>query len=97
MSRKTEQGKGTQECALVFAPEFLEDLRYWVQTDRKTVLRILDLIEAISRDPRQGPGKPESLRHTLAGDWSRHITQEHRLVYRPGAERIDLLQCRYHY
>ena len=83
--------------AAVFHPEFLDDLRYWVKSDRETALRALDLMEAALRDPFQGPGKPEALRHVLAGCWSRRITQEHRLVYRVGDDRIDFLQARYHY
>lgn len=81
----------------VFHPEFREDLRYWVRTDRNTAMRVLDLVEAVLRDPFQGAGKPEPLRYLLAGCWSRRITQEHRLVYRAGDEGIDFLQGRYHY
>ena len=81
----------------VFQPEFREDLRYWVGSDRNTAIRILDLVEAVLRDPFDGLGKPEPLRYALAGCWSRRITQEHRLVYRVTAERIDFLQARYHY
>lgn len=81
----------------VFQREFIEDLRFWVQTDRSVALRTLELVEAIMRDPLQGIGKPEPLRHTLAGCWSRRITQEHRLVYRVTETRIDFLQARYHY
>ena len=81
----------------VFHPEFREDLRYWVKSERNTALRILDLVEATLRNPFEGVGKPEPLRHVLAGCWSRRITQEHRLVYRVDDERIDFLQARYHY
>lgn len=81
----------------VFHPEFREDLRYWVTEDRSTALRVLQLIEAVLNDPFAGIGKPEPLRHELAGAWSRRITQEHRLVYRVSASRIDFLQARYHY
>ena len=81
----------------VFHPELREDLRYWVRTDRKTALRVLDLIEAVLRDPRTGIGKPEPLKFHLKGCWSRRITQEHRLVYLVREERIDFLQARYHY
>ena len=81
----------------VFHQEFREDLRYWVKSERNTALRILDLVEATLRDPFEGVGKPEPLRYLLAGCWSRRITQEHRLVYRVGDERIDFLQARYHY
>jgi len=81
----------------VFHPEFIEDLRYWVKTDRKLALRAFDLIEAILRDPFQGIGKPEPLRYLAPGAWSRRLTQEHRIVYLVRDERIDFLQARYHY
>jgi toxin YoeB len=85
------------EREAVFHPEFRQDLRYWVNTDRKTALRAFELIEAILRDPFTGIGKPEPLKYLLAGCWSRRITQEHRLVYRVSGNRIDFLQARYHY
>jgi toxin YoeB len=81
----------------VFHPEFREDLRYWVRTDRSVALRVLELTEAVMRDAFGGIGKPEPLTHVLAGCWSRRITQEHRLVYRVSERRIDFLQARYHY
>lgn len=81
----------------VFHPEFLEDLRYWVETDRKLALRAFDLIKAILRDPCQGIGKPEPLRYLTPSAWSRRLTQEHRIVYLVRDERIDFLQARYHY
>ena len=85
------------ERIAVFFPEFREDLRFWVETDRRTAMRVLDLVEAIVSDPFSGIGKPEPLRFVMAGCWSRRITQEHRLVYRVTADRIDFLQARYHY
>ena len=90
------KGTDRQRIAL-FTPAFLEDLRWWVKTDRKVALRILDLLDAVLRDPFAGIGKPEPLKHLGVGTWSRRITQEHRLVYSVGAERIDFLQARYHY
>ena len=81
----------------VFHLEFREDLRYWVETDRKVALRILQLVEAILSDPFSGIGKPEPLMYVLAGCWSRRLTQEHRLVYRVAGHRIDFLQTSYHY
>ena len=85
------------EREAVFHREFREDLRYWLKTDRKTALRILELVEAAMRDPFSGMGKPEPLKFVLAGCWSRRIAQEHRLVYRVSGNRIDFLQARYHY
>lgn len=85
------------ERQAVFQPEFREDLRHWVKTDRKAALRILELVEAVMNDPFTGIGKPEPLKYVLAGCWSRRITQEHRLVYRVSEARIDFLQARYHY
>jgi len=81
----------------VFQPEFIEDLKYWVQTDRKAALRVLKLVEAILRDPIDGIGKPEPLKYLSPGTWSRRITREHRIVYLVRDERIDFLQARYHY
>ena len=81
----------------VFHPEFREDLKYWVSKDRKTALRVLDLVEAVMRDPFRGVGKPEPLKYLDAGTWSRRLTREHRVVYRVSEGRIDFLQARYHY
>lgn len=86
-----------RQRAAVFHPEFREDLRHWVKTDRKTALRVLQLVEDVLRDPFSGLGKPESLKHHLAGAWSRRVTREHRLVYLVQDDRIDFLQARYHY
>ena len=81
----------------VFHPEFRDDLRYWVQTDRKIALRAFNIIETILRDPFQGIGKPEPLKYLAEGAWSRRLTQEHRIVYLIRPKQIDFLQCRYHY
>jgi toxin YoeB len=81
----------------VFQPEFIEDLRYWVETDRKLAIRAFDLIEAILRDPFEGIGKPEPLKYLTPGAWSRRLTQEHRIVYLVRDDQIDFLQARYHY
>ncbi len=81
----------------VFQPEFREDLRHWVETERRTALRVLILVEAIMRDPFGGIGRPEPLKYLGADVWSRRITQEHRLVYTVSDDRVDFLQARYHY
>jgi len=81
----------------VFQPEFREDLRYWVEVNRKIAQRALDLVEAVMRDPFAGIGKPEPLKHLAAGAWSRRLTEEHRIVYLVSDTRIDFLQARYHY
>lgn len=81
----------------VFQPDFIQDLRYWIQTDRKVALRAFDLVEAILREPFIGIGKPEPLKRELSGAWSRRLTQEHRIVYVVRNDRIDFLQARYHY
>jgi toxin YoeB len=81
----------------VFQPEFHEDLRYWLETERRTALRVLALIEAVLRDPSGGVGKPEPLKYLGSDVWSRRITQEHRLVYVVSDDRIDFIQARYHY
>lgn len=85
------------EKELIFDRDFLEDLAYWVANDRKTALKVFDLIEAVRRDPSSGLGKPELLKHLGSGIWSRRITQEHRMVYRVSDTRILFAQARYHY
>ena len=87
----------SSERLLVFDRDFLEDLSHWVSTDRKVALRILELVESIRRDPFEGIGKPEPLRHLGSGIWSRRITQEHRLVYKVKDDRVLFAQARYHY
>lgn len=81
----------------IFQPEVLEDLTYWVDTDRKTALRLLRMVKEVLKSPFEGIGKPEPLKHLAADTWSRRITQEHRLVYLVRNDRIDFLQARYHY
>jgi len=81
----------------IFHTEFREDLAFWVKTDRKVTLRILDIVEAIMRNPFEGIGKPEPLRFLGSGVWARRITQEHRLVYVVSDDKIDFVQCKYHY
>jgi toxin YoeB len=85
------------ERLMVFDRDFLEDLEYWISTDRKVALKILQLVEAINRDPFVGLGKPEPLRHLGSGIWSRRITQEHRLVYKVQDDKLLFAQARYHY
>lgn len=74
-----------------------EDLSWWVKNDRKKALRLLKLIKEIERSPFSGTGKPEPLKHNLAGCWSRRIDQEHRLVYEVFDDKIRIIACRYHY
>ena len=82
----------------VFLSQFREDLTYWVATDRKIALRILQLVEAIIRDPFTGIGKPEPLKYSKNFKlWSRRIDHEHRLVYIVKEEHIEFIQARYHY
>lgn len=96
MAKKSKAQKQKERVA-AFHPEFIEDLRFWVETDRKVALRAFDLIESVMRDPFVGIGKPEPLKYLLAGAWARRLTQEHRIVYLVSTERIDFLQARYHY
>ncbi len=81
----------------VIQTECLEDLRYWVDTNRKTALRVLDLMEAVLREPYEGVGKPEHLKHFGGNVWSRRINEADRLVYEVFDDRVAFLQARYHY
>jgi toxin YoeB len=83
--------------SLEFDAAAFDDLAWWVQHDRKQALRIIELIQETQRDPFAGKGKPEPLKHKLAGCWSRRIDHEHRLVYHVREDKIRILACRYHY
>jgi toxin YoeB len=74
-----------------------EDYLYWQQQDRRMVERINKLIKETQREPFAGIGKPEPLKHALAGYWSRRITDEHRMVYKIEGDSMLLAQLRYHY
>jgi toxin YoeB len=82
---------------LIFSEHAWEDYLYWQQTDRKMLLRINTLIKEIERQPFEGIGKPEPLRHALAGYWSRRINDEHRIVYKITDGAVLIAQLRYHY
>ncbi len=82
---------------LCFTPHGWEDYRYWQTTDKATHKRINRLIDDVLRNPFEGIGKPEQLRHVLSGAWSRRIDDEHRLVYLVDGDDVVVLQARYHY
>jgi toxin YoeB len=82
---------------LVFSDEAWEDYLHWQETDRSMVRRINQLIKDIRRSPYEGIGKPEPLKHQLAGWWSRRIDAEHRFVYRVTANAVEIATLRHHY
>jgi toxin YoeB len=82
---------------LIFAEQAWEDYLYWQKTDKKLVNRINTLIKHIMRDPFDGIGKPEPLKHALSGYWSRRINDVHRIVYKFDGEALLIAQLRYHY
>ena len=82
---------------IVFSSQAWDDYLYWQRTDRKVLKRINDLMKEITRTPYEGTGKPEPLRHALAGYWSRRIDDEHRLVYKVDGDAVVIAQARYHY
>lgn len=88
---------GSRKRACQIDANCWEDLRWWVESNRKTALRVMDLIDAVLRDPFGGVGKPEPLKGLGADTWSRRITEEHRLVYVVFDDRVVFVQARYHY
>ena len=82
---------------LLFADEAWEDYLYWQKKDKRMVERINKLIRETQRKPFSGIGKPEPLKHALAGFWSRRITDEHRMVYRVEGKTLMIAQLRFHY
>ena len=83
--------------AITFDPGAWDDFNHWLSTDRKIALRIARLIKEIQREPFTGAGKPEPLKGSLSGYWSRRVTDEHRLVYRVDDKEVKIIQTRFHY
>ena len=74
-----------------------EDYLWWQANDRRVLKRVNTLLRDIVRNGNEGIGRPEPLRYDFAGYWSRRITDEHRLVYKVGQDRVNIAGCRYHY
>lgn len=83
---------------IIFLPDADDDLKYWVKTGNKVVLKkISSLVKSIQDTPYEGLGKPEGLKHNLSGLWSRRINQEHRLVYEIEDDKIFIHSLKGHY
>lgn len=82
---------------LIFSDEAWQDYLYWQAQDKRMVARINKLIKETQREPFAGIGKPEALKHALAGFWSRRITDEHRMIYKIDGASLLIAQLRYHY
>lgn len=80
-----------------FDPLAWEDYLHWQRQDQAINRKINGLIKKIQRHPFEGTGKPEPLKGSLTGFWSRRINREHRLVYRIKGNTLETAQCRYHY
>jgi toxin YoeB len=81
----------------LFSDDAWEDYLHWQSTDKAVLKKINSLIKEIERSPFEGSGKPEPLKHNLAGWWSRRINLEHRLVYKIENDAVIISQCRFHY
>ena len=82
---------------IIFQPLALEQYSQWAREDKKAFKKIIKLLEEVAQNPFTGTGKPEPLKHELAGCWSRRITKEHRLIYKVTDSSIIIIACRYHY
>ncbi len=97
MATKGRNSRRQEHRVTIIQDECMEDLEYWVETNRKVALRVFRLMKATRRNPFRGLGKPEPLKHIGPDLWSRRITSVDRLVYRVGDDFVDFLQARYHY
>ena len=82
---------------LIFSSKAWESYLYWQKTDKIILKRINTLIKEIQRNPYQGIGKPELLKHSLSGYWSRRLNEEHRIIYKITDDNLFIAQLRYHY
>jgi toxin YoeB len=89
--------KNEPKMDIMFLDDAWQDYLYWQKTDKKILKRINELIKDIQRSPFEGIGKPEPLKFSLSGLWSRRINQEHRLIYQVKDDYIIVIECRYHY
>jgi toxin YoeB len=83
--------------SLIWSDEAWDDYLYWQDNDKKILKKLNALIKECQRTPFEGIGKPEALKHSLSGYYSRRITDEHRLIYKPNKDDIFIVQCRFHY
>ena len=82
---------------IIFVPKAFKEYQDWIFNDRKIALRIGDLVKDILRNPFEGIGKPEPLKHEFKGCWSRRIDSEHRLIYSVTQHSIVIYSCYSHY
>ena len=82
---------------ITFSSKAWDNYLYWQQNDKAMLKRINMLIKDIQRNPFEGLGKPEPLKHSLSGYWSRRIDDEHRFVYKVTEDGLFVAQLRYHY
>lgn len=82
---------------LLLSSKAVEDLQWWIKSDKRIALRITELFDELPKSPFSGKGKPEALKHNLSGCWSRRINDEHRLVYEVTDSYVRVLSCRFHY
>ncbi len=82
---------------VVFEAKAFDDFTNWSTQDKKIYRKIIQLIKDVQRNPFEGLGKPEPLKHELQGYWSRRIDLEHRLVYTVTDDEVIIIACKYHY
>ena len=82
---------------LTFTNDSWGEYEYWQKTDKQVLKKVNQLLKDVKRDPFDGLGKPEALKHEFSGCWSRRITDEHRLIYEVTDYSIVIISCRFHY
>ena len=81
----------------IFSDRAWDDYLYWQKNDKRILKKVNELLRDIERNQNEGTGKPEPLKHSLSGFWSRRVNEEHRLVYRIKDDELHIAQIRYHY
>jgi toxin YoeB len=83
---------------IIYLPKAEQDLSFWINSGNKAILKkIASLTEAIIQSPYRGIGKPEALKYTLTGKWSRRITDEHRFIYQIENNILKVYSLKGHY
>lgn len=75
-----------------FTPQALDDVEKIRKSgDKSTLKKLNSLIDELQEHPYTGTGKPKPLGHDRAGQWSRKISDKHRLVYQVKDEMVEVL------
>ena len=84
---------------IVFSPRAQADIAKLKRDEPGAHKKVVKLVNELMDHPRTGTGKPEPLTGDRSGQWSRRITQKHRLIYEifDTEVHVDVISAYGHY